>query len=489
MKKYFKGKKGLVIGAIIIVLAIAGFAFTGDGNGKRETAVVAKGDLVRSVRVSGKVVSRQSANLAFTAGGTVSSVNKSVGDSVRAGEAIVELDKASVAANLLKAESDLVAARAELSALQGGSVGTTGSTGAAKVDNVQGETAQKIVTAYTAADDAVHNKVDQLFTNPSSQNPEIMPSFKGYELRMRINSSRIDVEDVFTRWSLLAATIGNNSAGAAEALALSKSYGATVVAFLNDVAIAVNTMETNSNLTQATIDKYRTDIASARSAVNSALTDLASQTDRVSGVFSDVSVQAARVAAAEANVAAYRAQLSDTTIRAPFAGIVSRQDAKVGETVSQNATLVSVISPDLKIEAFVPEVSIAGIRIGNEAEITLDAYGSTEKFFATVSHIDPAETVRDGVSNYKIELAFKESDIRVRPGMTANVSIETLRKPETVMVPSRAVLDRDGQKIVFMATESAQERIVVTGSTDSRGNVEVLSGLTEGETIFLNPAK
>lgn len=483
MKKHLTSKKGLVIAGIVIIIALGIAVFGGNGNGKKEIATATRGDLVRSVRVSGKVISEQSANLAFAAGGTVARVNKKVGDSVVAGEAIVELDKASVAANLQKAESDLVAARAELAALQGGAEG------AAKIENVEGETAQKIVAAFTSADDAVHNKVDQMFTNPRSQNPEIVASFKGYDLRMKINQTRVEVEDILTRWGSLSATLGGNSSGAASALAFSKTYGASIVAFLNDVSIAVNTMETNSTLDQTTIDRYRAEIASARSAVNTALSDLASQTDRIGDVLSDVPVQAARVASAEANVAAYRAQLSDATIRAPFSGIVSKQDAKAGEAVSQNSVLVSVISRDLKVEAFVPEVSIAGITIGNEAEITLDAYGSSEKFFATVSHIDPAETVKDGVSNYKIELAFKAADVRVRPGMTANVSIETLRKAETLMIPSRSVLDKDGKKVVFIANDMAEEREIQTGPTDSQGNVEVVSGLAEGEIIFLNPTE
>jgi multidrug efflux pump subunit AcrA (membrane-fusion protein) len=483
MKKHLKGKKGFIIAGIIVALVVGIAAFGGGGNGNKETAVATKGDLVRAVRVSGKVVSVQSANLAFAAGGTVARVYKAVGQPVKAGEAIVELDKASVLANFQKAESDLVAARAELSALQGGAQG------AAKVDNVQGETVQKIVSAYTAADDAVHNKVDQLFANPNSQNPEINASFKGYDLRMKINASRVDVEGVLNRWASLASAVGGSSASVSDALALSRSYGASIVAFLNDVSTAVNTMETNSNLTQATIDRYRGDVASARSAVNSALADLASQTDRVGDVLSDVPVQVARVAAAEANVAAYRAQLADATIRAPFAGIVSKQDAKVGEAVSQNSVLVSVISPDLMVEAFVPEVSIAGMNLGNEAEITLDAYGSAEKFYAVVIHIDPAETVKDGVSNYKIELALKAIDARIRPGMTANVRVETLRKADTLMIPSRSILDRDGAKVVFIANDAGEERAIETGLTDSAGNVEVVSGLSGGEAIYLNPTE
>jgi len=176
MKKSFKNIKTLIITSTSIVIVVLFFIFVGGGNGKEEIVTVKKGDLIKTVRVSGKVIANQSVDLAFEVGGTVAYVYKDVGDSVNTGDIIVSLDKASVQANLLKARADLVASQAELSKLNGG-LGMVNTND--KVKNVEAETIQEIITAYTVADDTIHNKVDQLFTNPSSPNPEIISSFKG----------------------------------------------------------------------------------------------------------------------------------------------------------------------------------------------------------------------------------------------------------------------------------------------------------------------
>jgi len=310
-------------------------------------------------------------------------------------------------------------------------------------------------------------------------------------LRLKINKTRIDIEQTLSLWNSLVSGLGTNQSteNSSNALALSKKYGAFIVLFLNDIATAVNTLESNTTLSQTLIDKYRVDISSARSALNLALSNLVSQSDNVNNVVFDISVQEARVASGQANVASFEAQLRDTTLGAPFSGIISKQNAKKGQAVSQNLVLVSVISRDLKIEAYVPEVSIAGITLGNGANITLDAYGPGDMFETVVSHIDPAETVKDGVSNYKIELVFSIPDARIRPGMTANVSIETLRKPETLMIPLRSILDMNGKKFVFMTNENRDKKEISIGDVDSEGNAEIISGLKEGDTIYLNPIK
>ncbi len=456
-------------------------AFKANSEDKIETVTAASGELVRTVAVSGKVVAENSADLAFEIGGTVSAVPKKVGDSVVAGEVIASLDQAGLYANLLKAQADLSAAEAELAKLQGGAQSS------AKLDTVKTATIQSIVDAYTTADDAIHNKVDQFFNNPRTVNPEIINAFKDYEIRIKINAGRVKAEDALNKWKALADDLTPVTYSSAS-LQASLSYNAQILSFLDEVSIAVSKLDTTTSLSQTTVDKYRADVAAARSAVNSAATSLIAQGETLNNTIADVPVQVAKVAAARANVANYQAALGDATIRAPFAGIISKQDAKIGQAVSPNMVLASVISVGRKIEGYVPEVSIAGLSLGNTAKVTLDAYGSDVVFDATVAHIDPAETIRDGVSNYKIELSFAQADQRIKPGMTANVTVETLRQSASVIVPARAVLKADGVKTVMVrASTTAESRVVETGISDSNGNIEIVSGLSAGEIILLDP--
>jgi multidrug efflux pump subunit AcrA (membrane-fusion protein) len=479
-----KNKKiWIIAGSVVALLIVIGFVSAGSGNGA-ETVAVIKGDLVRTVKVSGKIVAQDSADLGFPSGGIIAHIYKKVGDSVYAGEVIVDLDKASLAANLAKAEADLVAAQAEYAQAGGNPESIT------KVSNATTDTIQAIRDAYTDADDAIHNKVDQLFIDARSANPRVRYSFDGYDSQKALNDQRVVVENTLTLWRGMVLGL-DASTYTTDSLARSMRYLESISLFLDAVAKTVSTYSDKGGdiISQTNIDKYKSDILAARNNVNGALSNLITKSGTLSNTTSDVSVQGAKVAAAEANVASYRAALADASIRAPFSGIISKQDAKIGQAVSANASLVSVISKDYKVEAYVPEVSLAGLAVGNKASVTLDAYGTSVVFPMTVSHIDPAETMRDGVSNYKIELVFASADERVRSGMTSNVSIETLRKEGVLLIPSRSIKGKGADQTVSVVTagDDATSRPITTGQSDSSGSVEVISGLTEGETILLNP--
>ncbi len=479
-----KNKKiWIIAGSVVALLIIIGFVSAGSGNGA-ETVAVVKGDLIRTVKVSGKIVAQDSADLGFPSGGIIAHTYKKVGESVYAGEVIVDLDKASLAANLAKAEADLVAAKAEYAQVGGNPTALT------KVSNATTDAVQAIRDGYTTADDAIHNKVDQLFIDARTANPRIRYSFDGYDSQKAINDQRLVIENTLTMWR--AMTLDLDASTYTEAfLSRSMRYLQSISLFLDAVAKVVSSYSDKAGdvIPSATIDKYKADVQTARTAINNALSNLITKSGTLSDTTSDISVQGAKVAAAEANVASYRAALADASIRAPFNGVISKQDAKIGQAVSANASLVSVISKGYKVEAYVPEVSLAGLAVGNTAAVTLDAYGTSVVFPMTVSHIDPAETMRDGVSNYKIELVFASPDERVRSGMTSNVSIETLRKEGVLLIPSRSIKGKGAEQAVsvVVAGDDAAPHPITTGQSDSSGSVEVVSGLSEGETILLNP--
>jgi len=478
---FIKTKKiPLSIGFAVILIALV--AWNAGGSSNTTTTQAIRGDLVRTVELSGKVIPKQDVNLAFEEGGTVAHVFKQVGDTVRAGDVLADLDTSAVKADLLKAEADLSGARAEFSKLSGG-IDLQ-----AKIANSKTRIIQNIIDAYTTANDAVLNKVDQFIEDPRTQNPKILYAFKGIELRNKINSERVVISEVFGQWKTLVDALTVSSYTLSD-LQNAQKYIRSIGAFLENVSLAVNSFEANPSLSQTTIDKYRSDVSTARTSVNSAATALITGGEGLTENVSDVPVQAARVSAAEATVTTYKVRIAKMFLYAPFNGVVSRQDAKVGQSVAQNIVLAAVISPDYKIEAYVPEVSVAGVAVGAKAKVTLDAYGKDVLFDAVITSIEPRETIRDGVSTYKIELAFSAADTRIRSGMTSNISIETLRKEGVLLVPSRAVTEVDDKKTVSVqGSDDPVVTTVVTGETDSKGNIEIISGITENETVLLNPA-
>jgi HlyD family secretion protein len=140
-----------------------------------------------------------------------------------------------------------------------------------------------------------------------------------------------------------------------------------------------------------------------------------------------------------------------------------------------------------EIEVNIPEADIAKVNIGNEAKVTLDAYGSETIFKAKVVSIDPGETVLEGVATYRTILHFLEDDKRIRPGLTANVEILTDKRENVIAIPWRAIMTKDGEKFVrVLEGNEVKEVKVKTGLQGSDGNVEIIEGIREGDKVIVD---
>jgi HlyD family secretion protein len=201
-----------------------------------------------------------------------------------------------------------------------------------------------------------------------------------------------------------------------------------------------------------------------------------------------IQAEEAQVKSSEANVMAYQAQLNKTIIRAPFNGVVTKQDAKVGEIITANAPTISLISDKkFEIEVNIPESDVAKIKVNNSAKVTLDAYGDDVKFQAQVVSVEPAETIFEGIATYKTKLNFLTDDERIKSGMTANIDILTNEKKDVIVVPQRAVIQKDENRIVRVVDSNGKiiERKVEVGLRGSDGNIEITSGLNVGDQAIV----
>jgi RND family efflux transporter MFP subunit len=263
-------------------------------------------------------------------------------------------------------------------------------------------------------------------------------------------------------------------------------------------------------VTQTTLNGYGTDIGVARTSINTAIssltvaetawlsaaTALASAEKNLSlkkagATAQDLAAQQARVKSAKASVLDAEAQLRKTRIIAPFAGTITEVSVKVGEVAQSNTPVISIITAsDLLVESYVPETNVALLAVDDTAEITLDAYGGDAVFAARVASIDPAETVRDGISTYRTLLTFEQADARIRPGMTANISIVADKRDNVISVPQKIITIREGKKLVKVKRgDIFEDREVTTGAVSSVGTIEILSGLSVGDVVLLSEKK
>lgn len=497
-----------------IVVVVLFFVFTGNGGGSQYDLLrVERGTLYEEVNVTGKTKAVESADLSFERIGKVASIIRNVGDKVYTGEVLVRLDATSEILDLNQAEASLESDQATLGELLRGSRPEDLAIEESKVLSAENSVKDsrrnlldKIKDAYTKSDDAVRNYADQFFSNPRSSSPDLDITVSDYQLETDINTLRVDVERALVSWQD-ASPFLNLDSDLFSASLYARNNLNLAASFLDKLSLAVNSLTSTQSLTLTTINTYKSSISTARTAVNTAITNLSTAEEGLNNAIDSldlaeknlalikagtasekIEAQKAKVRAGEAKVRALRYQIGLANLYSPINGILAKQDARIGEIVSVGKVIAEVISDGgFEIEAFVPEVDIGNMVVGNVSFVTLDAFPS-EEFEARVSYIEPAETVIDGVPTYKIKLAFDSSDERIKPGMTANLVIRTAERRDTLYLSFRAVYGRNGERYVKLLQKDGSmiEMPVQVGIRGSDGEVEILSGLEEGTEVVID---
>ena len=209
-----------------------------------------------------------------------------------------------------------------------------------------------------------------------------------------------------------------------------------------------------------------------------------------------VDLASSRATVAEARVAAEQAEsdLKKLRVIAPVNGVVSEIVPTVGEQIAANAPAIRIIGEaGVDIETLIPEADIAKVMVGQGAKITLDAYGDNVTFEGTVVSEEPDQTVVQDAVYYKARIQIittPEQQVELKPGMTANVTINTARVEQALIIPSRAVRT-DGttgeQSLrILDAQGKPQDRKIKTGLRGDEGRVSVVEGVQEGEKVIVS---
>lgn len=193
----------------------------------------------------------------------------------------------------------------------------------------------------------------------------------------------------------------------------------------------------------------------------------------------------AQVDQAAASVDLIKKQIEDSSIIAPYDGIVTSLEGEIGETVSSAEIFVTmIISNGFEIKANVPEVEISRVKIGDKVNITFDALDPEDIFEGQVSEIDPAETEISGVIYYKVMTIFTADSAVIKPGMTANLDIMTARRENVVKIPFQALKEKDdGSKYVQIVENGEIKEVLVKVGLKGDVDLEIVEGLAEGQEV------
>jgi HlyD family secretion protein len=151
----------------------------------------------------------------------------------------------------------------------------------------------------------------------------------------------------------------------------------------------------------------------------------------------------AQVKQAEAALNAAELDLKYTTIRSPVNGIVVARNVEVGQTVAAsfatpNLFLIALDLTKMQVDTNVSESDIGGITEGKEATFTVDAYPGIP-FAGTIRQVRLAPIAVQNVVTYNVVIGVDNKDLRLKPGMTANVSIVVAQRDNVLKVPNAAL--------------------------------------------------
>lgn len=212
----------------------------------------------------------------------------------------------------------------------------------------------------------------------------------------------------------------------------------------------------------------------------------------------NVEVLQAQLDQAQAALASAELDLGYTTIYSPVDGIVVSRNVDVGQTLAAafQTPVLFVIAQDLtqmQVNANVSESDIGGVKEGTEANFRVDAY--PKQFFeGVVTQVRNAPINIQNVVTYDVVITVSNPELKLKPGMTANVTIVTSRKEHPLRVPNGALrfrmpnvpLDKKATRVWVLDSDSQPRQVdVTTGIADSL-STEIADGvLKEGDRVIV----
>ncbi|MEX0649665.1 MAG: efflux RND transporter periplasmic adaptor subunit [Candidatus Andersenbacteria bacterium] len=415
----------LLFGVIILLIVVGGAFYLRRKpvDSSIHTAPVIRTDVVQEVSFTGRLEAKETAALGFETSGAIRNITVSEGDFVQAGQQLARIDAR---------DSSLEVARA-------------------RADRASSEQSAYLTWQKSETD----------WNNAKAENTKMLA-----EQQQRVRNTKAEMDQAYGTWQTRADEEGEGSF-------LAQTAYSTYLAAKNAYASAQKSLET----LQKTIEKGND---AARAATEIAKEQYIA-TQQASGVLEgasslEVAEQLARV------------RLAKTVLTSPLQGVVTDIAVNEGEfaTAGQAVMTIQTVS-QLEVAADTTETDAIQLTAGTPATITLDAFARTENWQARVRSIAPAARIIEGLPTYEVIIELLSVDTRLKPGLTANVTVHVEGKKNVLAIPRRAIITQGQRQFVRVqgADSFIAEYEVTTGLIGSDGLIEVTSGVSEGQNIVV----
>lgn len=189
----------------------------------------------------------------------------------------------------------------------------------------------------------------------------------------------------------------------------------------------------------------------------------------------------AAVDAAQTNLSLAKRNLTYTVVTAPMAGYVSDRPADIGEYISPQQKVATIVSLNpLRVRIDVPEQAISQIHVGESVSVSVSAYPD-RSFAGRVARVSPSVTTAS--RTLTVEADVENPNAELKPGQFATIRILLPQSAPALLVPQRALRTISGATYVFVIKNGfAQQRLVQVGQTEG-DLVELKSGIAADEVV------
>lgn len=512
-----KNKK-FIIAVIIIILAVVLGVRLLSKNGKPEfeTARVEIGNVVQEVSETGKVIEGEAIDLSFKNSGQIKKISVAIGDKVKTGDILAELDTSNLYIQLQGAKSALAISQAQLNKLLAGVTQEEIQAAQTKVDNASislNEAKQTLEDVYddslNSLDDAYLKAYNSFIVVDTIQRTYFIGSDQE---SVKVKEKKDEINSLTTQIKVYLDTAKASSEDAKKDLALSetKKYLNTIfsdLGIVRETCESENYRNTVSSTNKTYLDTQRTNINTALTTVTTSQQTISSaklSIESTEGLLQvaednlalltasprqeDIDLYKAQVSQAKSQVQIIEKQMQDSILRSPVDGKITDIKKRVGEmaqAIVQDVAFILLPDSPFEIKVDIYEEDVVKLNMGNLVDISLVSL--PDKIFrGKVISIDPSEKLIEGVVYYETTISFDEMPEGIKPGMTADVIIKTASRENVLTIPKGAIQEKDGRVTVEVLNgKSTQQKEIKIGLKGSNDLIEVVSGLGEGEEVIV----
>ena len=441
-------KKNILIVSIVVVIAVLGFMAFRQVAAKKaaavessatETAVVERGDLSVTVEAAGSLTPPTEITLAFPVAGKLYEIPVLEGQAVKQGDLLARLE------DNIQAEADF---QALFTAAGGARVELAVANAEEALDDALGDFKYRFGTVTYYWEGQLKQAEETLAALDADPNASVEQKAEAQKV---VDEARVK-RDYFLEQNLDYLEKEDDWRPDAGDIAVVRSNLENAKVALQDANAALEIVKAGSSALQAPLTALGPEMARLEST---------------------------------------RLNMENTRLTAQADGVVTTLYYQVGEFANPGTpvialTDVSILEADVNLD----ETDVVRIATDMTVVVTVDAFPGME-VSGKVIEIAPTANIQSGVVLYSVTVRLDPTDLPLRSGMTTNVVFPIEQRNDILMVPFRAIETEGGQAYLTQVTATGSERVAVTMGLITDTQIEILSGIEEGDvvTVYANPVQ